>query len=137
MNGLNGSAPNTPPVGAGVAQLAANAPSMPLGNGPPAGDHRKLALVRLTMLGGMLLVLPPLLLLMSYQGAVLPVAGALVVLLGATALGFEMGRRTQDLRSAWLFYAVADTTVVIVMSVLLGQFLNVFLLAVVVELARI
>jgi serine phosphatase RsbU (regulator of sigma subunit) len=110
---------------------------MALGNGPPAGDHRKLALVRLTMLGGMLVVLPVLLVVLGYQAVVLPVAGALVVLLGATGIGFEMGRRTHDLRGAWLFYAIADTAVVIIMAAVLGAFLNVFLLAVIVELARI
>src|SRR3954469_7613094 len=101
MNGLNGSAPNTPPVGAGVAQMAANAPSMALGNGPPAGDHRKLALVRVTMLGGMLVVLPALLWVLGYPGVALPVAVALLVLLGATGVGFQLGRRAEDLRRAW------------------------------------
>ena len=137
MNALNRSEANTVRAGTGVAGLAAGAPAMALGSGPPAGDHRKLALVRLSMLGGMLLVLPLLLWLLGHQEIALPVAIALVALLGATAIGFEMGRRTQDLRSAWLFYAIADTVVVVIMSVLLGQFLNVFLLAVVVELARI
>jgi hypothetical protein len=89
------------------------------------------------MLGGMLLVLPWVLLLLGYQVIVPPVVGGLVALLLATAAGYMLGRRTDDLRGAWLFYAIADTLVVLVLSLYLGAFFNVFLLAVIVELARI
>ncbi len=89
------------------------------------------------MLGGMLLVLPWVLALLGYGAIVLPVVVGLVVLLLATAGGYALGRHTSDLRGAWLFYAIADTLVVLTLSLYLGQFFNVFLLAVIVELARI
>ncbi len=110
---------------------------MALGDGPPAGDHRKLALVRVTMLGGMLLVLPWVLAALGIGAIVLPVVVGLVVLLLATAVGYALGRRTSDLRGSWLFYAIADTLVVLALSLYLGEFVNIFLLAVIVELARI
>lgn len=124
-------------AGGSLVRLPTGTPNLALGDGPPAGDHRKLALVRLSMLGGMLLLLPWVLLLLGYGVIVPPVVGGLVALLLATAAGYVLGRRTDDLRGAWLFYAIADTLVVLVLSLYLGAFFNVFLLAVIVELARI
>lgn len=137
MKALNGSESMGTSAGGSLVRLSPGTPNLALGDGPPAGDHRKLALVRLSMLGGMLLVLPWVLLLLGYQAIVPPVVGGLVALLLATAAGYMLGRRTDDLRGAWLFYAIADTLVVLVLSLYLGAFFNVFLLAVIVELARI
>ena len=118
MKVLNGpetsGASAAPPLGGLGGPGSSAPPAMALGSGPPAGDHRKLALVRVTMLGGMLVVLPLLLLGLGYQALVAPVALGLVALLVATGAGYLMGLRTDDLRGAWLFYAVADTIVVLI-----------------------
>jgi len=137
MKAFNGSESEASRTSGVLISLPAETPNLALGDGPPAGDHRKLALVRVTMLGGMLLALPWMLALLGYQAIVLPVVVGLVTLLFATAGGYALGRRTADLRGAWLFYAIADTVVVLVLSLYLGEFFTVFLLAVIVELARI
>jgi serine phosphatase RsbU (regulator of sigma subunit) len=137
MKVLNGSESKATQTSGVVVSLPAGTPNLALGDGPPAGDHRKLALVRVSMLGGMLLVLPWVLTLLGYGAIVGPVVAGLVALLLATAGGYALGRRTNDLRGAWLFYAIADTVVVLLLSLYLGPFFNVFLLAVIVELARI
>jgi serine phosphatase RsbU (regulator of sigma subunit) len=137
MKAFNGSENAATGTSGVLVSLPTETPTLTLGDGPPAGDHRKLALVRVSMLGGMLLVLPWMLALLGYQAIVLPVVVGLVTLLLATAGGYALGRRTADLRGAWLFYAIADTLVVLVLSLYLGEFFTVFLLAVIVELARI
>jgi serine phosphatase RsbU (regulator of sigma subunit) len=137
MKAFNGSESKASRTSEVLISLPVETPNLALGDGPPAGDHRKLALVRVTMLGGMLLVLPWMLAVLGYQAIVLPVVVGLVTLLLATAGGYVLGRRTNDLRGAWLFYAIADTLVVLVLSLYLGEFFTVFLLAVIVELARI
>ncbi|HMA35722.1 MAG TPA: PP2C family protein-serine/threonine phosphatase [Chloroflexia bacterium] len=103
----------------------------------PAGDHQKLALVRFTALGAMAVLLPPILGLLGYGALVLPIFLGALVLLGATVAGYTWGNQTQDVRGAWLFYAAADTLVILTLGVLLGNFMDVFLIVVVVELARI
>ena len=137
MKALNGSESKVTRTSGSLVSLPTDTPNLALGDGPPAGDHRKLALVRVSMLGGMLLVLPWILVLLGYGAIVLPVVGGLLALLLATAGGYLLGRRTSDLRGAWLFYAIADTVVVLLLSLYLGPFFNIFLLAVIVELARI
>jgi serine phosphatase RsbU (regulator of sigma subunit) len=112
-------------------------PEEPRGPFHPAGDHQKLAVVRLSLIGGMAVLLPPLLALLGYPGLMLPVFLGALTLLAATVIGYVLGSRTRDLRGAWLFYAGADTLVIIGLGLLLGNFMDVFLIVVVVELARI
>ncbi len=119
-----------PPPGAGGLASAPNA-------GRPAGDHRKLAQVRLIIIGALALLLPPALIVMGYQTLAAPVFIGALLLLIATGIGYVRGRRTGDIPSAWLFYAAADTLVILLLGVLLGPFMDVFLILVVVELARI
>jgi serine phosphatase RsbU (regulator of sigma subunit) len=103
----------------------------------PAGDHQKLAWVRFSIIGAMAVLLPPALVMMDYAPLAGPVFLGAVVLLIATAIGYYRGRQTGDLHSAWLFYAGADTLVILALGLLLGPFMDVFLIVVVVELARI
>ena len=107
------------------------------GVGHPAGDHRKLAVVRAAIIGAMTILLPPALVGMGYGELALPVFLGALTLLAATAVGYAIGRRTGDVRGAWLFYAAADTLVIVALGVILGSFMDVFLIVVVVELARI
>ncbi|HUS16097.1 MAG TPA: PP2C family protein-serine/threonine phosphatase [Chloroflexia bacterium] len=114
----------------------AGLPGVP-GSSYPAGDHHKLAVVRVSIIGAMVLLLPPLLIAIGYGNLALPVFLGALTLLAATAAGFVIGRRTGDLRGAWLFYAAADTLVILALGIVLGSFMDVFLIVVVVELARI
>ena len=109
----------------------------PVSGGQTAADHLRLAQVRVSIIGALAVVMPPALVLMGYASLVVPVFVGAVTLLAATAIGYYRGRQTHDLRGAWLFYAGADTLVILLLSLLLGNFMDVFLIAVVVELARI
>src|SRR5690242_8726326 len=104
-------------TGARVAQ-----PGAPFGTGAPAGDHRQLALWRVGALGGLLVLLPGLLAVVNLNAEIGPVIAGLGVLLIATGLGYVRGRRTQDWRGAWLFYAGADAAVILVLALQLGLF---------------
>ena len=119
-----------PPPGAGGLLSAPRA-------GRPAGDHRKLAQVRLGIIGALAVLLPPALIGLGYPTLALPVLIGAGLLLIATGIGYTRGRRTGDIPSAWLFYAAADTLVILLLGALLGPFMDVFLIVVVVELARI
>src|SRR5437763_16479578 len=79
----------------------------------PAGDHQKLAVVRFSIIGAMAVLLPPALVAMDYAPLAGPVFLGALVLLIATAIGYYRGRQTGDLHSAWLFYAGADTLVIL------------------------
>jgi serine phosphatase RsbU (regulator of sigma subunit) len=103
----------------------------------PAGDHQKLAMIRLSAIGAMALLLPPALLWMGYASLALPVFLGALALLIVTAVGYYRGRQSKDTRQAWLLYAFADTIVILALGIVLGNFMDVFLIVVVVELARI
>ena len=67
----------------------------------------------------------------------LPVFLGALALLIVTAIGYYRRRQSKDTREAWLLYALADTIVILALGVVLGNFMDVFLIVVVVELARI
>ena len=124
-------------AGASPDSAAPGAHDLPRGPRHPAGDHHLLALTRLVVITALGVTLPPALAAMGYASLIWPAVGGALIALLATAVGYTWGLRSRDLRRSWLFYAGADTLVVVVLGLWLGSFMNVFLIVVVVELARI
>jgi serine phosphatase RsbU (regulator of sigma subunit) len=103
----------------------------------PVGDLRALALARLALLAPGAIAVAALLALAGLASFALPILLAAAALLVVTAAGYALGRRAGDLRGAWLLFTAADTIIILTLSAALGSFMDVLLIVVVVELARV
>ena len=89
------------------------------------------------MLGILTLALPPFLVLLGYPGLVQPVFLGTATLLLATAVGYVVADAQGTCADPGYFMRIADTLIILVLSGLIGPFMDVFLIVVVVELARV
>ncbi len=99
-------------------------------------DQARVIRARLTSILPLGVLLPIALWLFGYQGLAIAAFVAGLALLLITAAGVGLTRRI-DYYSIWLFYAISDSLIFWLMSFVVGSYFNVFLLIIIVEIARI
>ena len=99
-------APDSLPRGKGAGAHSASQPAIPV------DDLQRLALARLALLAAAGNILPPLLALAGLGSFALPILLSVAALLLVTVAGYTVGRRSDDLRGAWLLFSAADTIII-------------------------